>query len=224
MDPDRVLRVISDGAPDIVALQDVDASPEGHQISHLSERLGMRFYGSRRTGANAFLSHYPLRGIQDFSLGEGGCCLRADADIKGKRLHLLNLRLESSPGLRRRQIAALLGPQLLGNPSLMCPTVVLGDFADLWWGAGNMNLSLALRKVRRPVLSGTYPASFPLCGRDRAYIRGSIRILETSVERSETAREASSHLPFNLTLQILDTQKFLPVNKIGRNRMEIAPG
>jgi endonuclease/exonuclease/phosphatase family metal-dependent hydrolase len=222
-DPDRILRVIGASAPDIAALQDVDVSQNQDQLRYLSERLGMRRYGCSRPGANAFLSYYPLKGVQEYDLSERGCCLRADADISGKRLHLFNLRLEGTSG-RRRQIAKLLGPELLGNDSLICPTLVLGDFADLWWGAGNMSLTKELRKVRRPLYSATYPARFPLSSRDRAYVRGEIRILDSVIERTPLARQASSHLPLILTVQVADPRTYLGVKKINHNRMEIAPG
>ncbi|WP_298038064.1 endonuclease/exonuclease/phosphatase family protein [uncultured Desulfuromonas sp.] len=224
VDPQRVLQVIADGAPDIVALQGLDTSPGQDQLQILSERLGMRAYGTGRNGANAFLSYYPLHGLQDFDLGEGGRCSRADVDVGGKRLHLLNLRMEPPPRCRRGQIASLLGPELLGNPSMACPALVLGDFADTFWGAGNFDLALALRKARRPLWPATFPARFPLVGRDRAYLCGDIRIVDAHIQRTRVARMASSHLPLILTVQVTDPRTYLKLKKIHRNRMEIAPG
>lgn len=224
IDPDRVKRVISDGAPDIVALQEIDCSDNGDQLRYLSLHLGMRCYGTPRSGGNAFLSYYPLSGIRDYELGSGGCCMRADADIPGQRLHLFNLRLDSSPARRRLQISELLGSELLGSDSVICPTLVIGDFADLWWGAGNVSLNMVLRRARRPLWSGTYPAFFPFSGRDRAYLKGDIRVIDSAILRSSTARRASSHLPLILTLQVSDPRNYLRVEKLKRNRMEIAPG
>jgi endonuclease/exonuclease/phosphatase family metal-dependent hydrolase len=218
VDPERILRVIADAAPDIVALQEVDAA--AGQLAHLAERLGMRGYGHPGSG-NAFLSVHPLRGIQAYDLG-GGCCLRADLDLAGKRLHLFNLRLD--PTARRGQIAGLLGPEVLGNRSLACPVLLLGDFADRWLGAGNVHLALRLRKARRPLWSATYPARFPLVGRDRAYLCGEVQVTGARIPRSALARRASTHLPLILTVQIQDPRSYLQIEKLGRNRMEIAPG
>lgn len=223
-DPDRIGRVIGEAAPDIVALQEVDAAEETSQLARLAERLGMRQYGFPRNGANAFLSYYPLRGLQEFDLGGGGCCLRADADVQGKRLHLFNLRLDRQPANRRRQIASLLGPDLLGRDALGCPALLLGDFADLIWGAGNFHLTLMLRKARRPLWCSTYPARFPLAGPDRAYLRGELRILESSINRSSLARQASGHLPLTLTVQITDPRAFLRIEQLNAGQMKIAPG
>ncbi len=192
--------------------------------ARLAERLGMRRYGLSRYCANAFLSYYPLKGIQEFELGEGGCCLRADADLNGQRLHLFNLRLDSAPSARRRQISVLLGPDLLGNAALGCPTLVLGDFADLLWGPGNINLTLVLRKARRPLWSSTYPARFPVAGRDRAYLRGELRIVDSNIPRSPLARQASTHLPLSLTVKITDPRTYLRVEKLHPGQMKIAPG
>lgn len=218
-DPERILGVIGEGAPDIVALQEVEAD----HLDYLAERLAMHAYGTPPPGAPAFLSYYPLRGIRGFDLGEGGSCLLADADISGRRLHILDVSL-STAHRPRRQVASLLGPEVLGDRSLACPTLVLGDFADLLGGAGNMTLSLALRRAPRPLWSATYPAIFPLVGRDRAYLRGDLRVVDSRILRSSLARQASSHLPMILTVQVTDPRSYLRLGKLGRNRMEIAPG
>ncbi|BCR02932.1 endonuclease [Desulfuromonas versatilis] len=224
-DPDRIREVIAAGAPDIVALQQVSTLPAQNQLQQLGERLGMHCYpGLPGPAGNAFLSYHPLRGIQEFDLGGDCSVLRADVDLGGKRLHLFNLRLETTPRLRRQQIDYLLGPTLLGNRCLTCPTLVLGDFGDLFWGPGNVSLNMGLRRAPRPLWHGTYPSRFPVAGRDRAYLKGDLRILHTAIDRHALAREASSHLPLTLTLQIIDPRNYLRLEKLNRNRMEIAPG
>jgi endonuclease/exonuclease/phosphatase family metal-dependent hydrolase len=219
-DAERTLRVIGEAAPDIVALQDV----AGAELAFLAERLGMRLFGHPQDGANAFLSYYALKGVREYELGGGGRCQRADADVRGMRLHLFNLRLDSSPWRRRQQIESLIGPELLGHPSACCPTLLLGDFADCSWGLSNMRLTMLLRKARRPLWSGTYPSRFPLLGRDRAYLRGDLQILDSTIVRSPLARQASSHLPMVLTVQVTDPRSYLRVESLSRQRMEIAPG
>lgn len=221
---DRILDVVAEGAPDIVALQGVDAERNGGQVALLARQLGMTWYANHRQGANAFLSYYPLSAIQEYTLGANGTCLRADTSIDDKRLHLFNVCFDPRPGRRLQQVNHLLGPELLGHPSLVCPTLLLGDFGDLSWGAGNMNLALTLRKARRPWWPGTYPARCPVFGRDRAYFKGELRIVETSILRSQIARQASSHLPLILTVQIKDPRTFLRSENLAPGRMEVAPG
>lgn len=224
VDPERIIEVIGDAAPDIVALQAIDADETADQLGLLARRLGMTCYGSRRRVANAFLSYLPLYGLREFDLGAEGCCQRADLELHGKRLHLFNVGLSQHPQFRQQQIVRLLGPDLLGSSDLTCPTLILGDFADWGWGPGNLNLSLMLRKARRPLWSGTYPACLPLFGRDRAYLRGDLRILESSIPRFGVARHASSHLPLILTVQVSDPRHFLRADNLSTRRMETAPG
>jgi len=223
VDPGRVIDVISDGAPDIVALQEIDSSADSGHLRLLAGRLGMRAYADPAWPENAFLSYYPISGLRAHDLG-GGRCLRGDVDLGGKRLHLFNLRLSSAPELRRQQITRLLGPELLASNSLGCPCMVLGDFGDFWWGAGNFDLNMMLRQVRRPLWRATYPARLPLAGRDRAYLMGAVRVLEATVQCHPPARFASSHLPLVLTVQIVDPRHYLRLEKLKPGRMETAPG
>lgn len=221
---DRVMNVIADAAPDIVALQEVGPVNHADVLPYLGERLGLEVYRDVTGGSTAFLSCRPLRGVQRFDLGYGGSCLRADVDLGGKRLHLLNVSLDSFPRFRSHQVARLLGPELLGNPSLICPVLILGDFADFFWGAGNLELASMLRRARRPLWPGTYPSRWPLFGRDRAYLRGGVRVLDASINRTYLARQASGHLPLTLTVQVTDTRRSLRFAELAGRRMEAAPG
>lgn len=220
IEPDRVLQVIGEAAPDIVAMQEIDSASGRDILSHLATRLGMRAY-SHADCSNAFLSYYPLRGIRAFDL-RGGCCLQADLDVAGKRLHMINLRLDATA--RHGQMARLLGSEILGHRSLTCPLLVLGDFADMGGGPGSTYLSGRLRRARGPFWNATFPARLPLVARDRAYLCGDLRVVDARIPRGTLARSASSHLPLILTVQICDPRTYLKVEELSRGRMEIAPG
>lgn len=224
VNPDRILNVIADAAPDIVVLQELGPVHHADILPYLSERLGLEAFRDVTGGSLAYLSFFPLKGVQRFDLGYGGQCLRADVELGGKRMHLLNVSLDSFPRFRSHQVGQLLGSELLGNPSLACPTLLVGDFADYLWGAGNLELASILRRGRRPVWRGTYPSRCPVFGRDRAYLRGGVRILDASINRSYLARQASSHLPLTLTVQIIDTRRALRLKPLAGGRMEAAPG
>ena len=224
VNPDRILNVIADTAPDIIAIQELGAAHRVNILPYLAERLGLSVFRDAGGGPLAYLSLFPLKAVQKFDLGFGGQCLRADVELGGKRLHLLNVCLDSFPRFRSHQIANLLGPELLGNPSLVCPALILGDFADYFWGAGNLELASILRRTRRPVWRGTYPSRLPIFGRDRAYLRGEVRVLEASINRSFMARQASSHLPLTMTVQVTDTRRSLRLRPLPGGRMEAAPG
>ncbi len=222
--PDRVLNVIADAAPDIVVLQELGPVQHADILPYLAERLGLDAFRDVTGGPLAFLSFFPLKAVQKFELGYGGHCLRADLELGGKRLHLLNVCLDSFPRFRSLQVAQLLGPELLGNPSLVCPALILGDFADYFWGAGNLELASVLRRTRQPLWRGTYPSRCPVFGRDRAYLRGAVRVLDASINRSFLARQASTHLPLTLTVQVTDTRRSVRLRQLAGGRMEAAPG
>jgi endonuclease/exonuclease/phosphatase family metal-dependent hydrolase len=224
VNPDRILNVIADTAPDIVVLQELGAVHHADILPFLEERSGLDAYRCVTGGPLAYLSYFPLKGVQNFELGHDGYCLRADVELGGKRLHLLNVCLDSSPRFRSHQVSHLLGPELLGNPSLVCPALILGDFADYLWGAGNLELASVLRRTRRPLWRGTYPSQFPVFGRDRAYLRGAVRVLDATINRSFLARKASRHLPLTLTVQITDTRRSIKLGRLPTRRMEAAPG
>lgn len=223
-DPGRIVAVLRSLSPDLVALQDLDPQSAASQLAELAAGLGLKAYGQNPAGGQAFLSRFPLKGLRPYAQADQCWCLRADADIQGKRLHLLNLRLACSLGLRFQQINSLLGPELLADRALVCPTLVLGDFADYCGGLGSFSLNLALRQAPRPLWAGTYPAVFPLLGRDRAYLRGEMEVLASEIARSSQARQASSHLPYLLTLKLQDPRNYLRLDKVSGRRMEIAPG
>lgn len=203
--PSRIAGVIGKSAPDIVALQQIDV--HAGDLAHLADDLGMHAYAATETNGNALLSFHPLKAVRNHDLGGGGRCQRADLDHQGQRLHLFNVRLTTDPEKRKSQIKTLLGPDLLGSDSLICPTLVLGDFADFWLGFGHFDLNLGMQRVRKPFFRATYPATLPLFGRDRAYIGRDLKVLDAKVLYS--AREASRHLPLILTLQAIDTLIYL---------------
>lgn len=221
---ERILNVIADAAPDIIALQGLACKDSPDVLPYLAERLGLTAYRPAAGGPLAYLSYFRLKGVQLFDLGYGGGCLRADVELGAKRLHLLNVALDSFPRFRGLQVAQILGPDLLGNPSLVCPALILGDFADYFWGIGNLELASTLRRMRRPLWRGTYPARCPIFGRDRAYLRGEVRVLDASINRSFLARQASSHLPLTLTVQVTDSRRTVRLTSLAGGRLEVAPG
>lgn len=221
---ERIAAAIKAGQPDIVALQEVEAGLPQNQLAILSKQLHMDCFGKNWHRGNAFLSRFPLRALQEYDLGGGGVCLRADVDIQGKRLHLFNIRLQVFPFPRRRQIANLLGNELLGDANLVCPQLLLGDFADPWFGLGTLELLFSLRVSSPSSWLPTFPSRFPLFSRDRAYYKGDISVLDSRVLNDPETRLASSHLPLLITLKVTDSLEYLQAEKIRNSRMETAAG
>ena len=218
-----VRAVIAASAPDIVALQEVDAGV-GDELQILAGRLGMRLYATPDRCGNAFLSYYPLHHLQSFSLSEAGCCLRAELDFGQKRMHFYNVRIEGARQ-HKEQIDSLLGEDLLGAQHLGVPALILGDFGNHRYGGINWDLLLALRRVTKPLVHGTYPAWLPLLARDRAYVLGDLQVLAIEVVRNCLARHASSHLPLLLTVEITDLRKYLQITPpFPARKLEIVAG
>jgi len=214
--------VIAASAPDIVALQEVDSG--GNDLQALSRRLGMRLYVAPGHCGNAFLSYYPLHHLQSFTLSDQGCCLRAELDFGQKRMHFYNVWIDGARQ-HKEQINSLLGDDLLGAQHLGVPSLILGDFGDHRRGGINWELFVALQRVSRPLVHGTYPAWLPLLARDRAYILGELQVLAIEVVRNRQARQASSHLPLLLTVEITDLRKYLKITpSFSTRKLEIATG
>lgn len=222
--PERIEQVIAGCNPDLVALQEAECKSGSDPLPAMAERLGMQLFTGPGPRATAYLSNRPLRGVRETHLGQGGWCLQADLDRQGKRLHLFNLQLSFTPSRRRVQFGTLLSSDLLGSPSLVCPTLILGDFADPLWWLSSFSFDRNLFQAPRPMLGATYPAPFPLLGRDRAYMRGDIRVLESRVIRTPKARKASTNLPVVLNIEVLDPGSYLLLREGQRQRMETAPG
>jgi hypothetical protein len=55
-------------------------------------------------------------------------------------------------------------------------------------------------------------------------LRGAVRVLDATINRSFLARKASRHLPLTLTVQITDTRRSIKLGRLPTRRMEAAPG
>lgn len=216
-------RVIRSQAPDLVMLQELGSPIVAGSLRDFSDLVGLAAYGPDEEGACAYLSRFPLRNIQNFSLGHGGRCVRADLDFENERLHLFNLCLSFDPWQRRDQIRTLLSDQLLNNQLLPCATIVSGDFTLPLWGYGQISISEHLRRAQFPLWRANYPANFPLWGRDRIYFRGPVRALAGTILATSEARKASPHLPLILTVETSDTRQIIKLKDRLRLRKQVDP-
>lgn len=215
-DPERCTRVIRSQRPDLVMLQQL-SSPIGEgSLKLLAGRVGLSAFGPEEEGSCAFLSRFPLHNLQEYSLGYGNRCLRADLDLGGERLHLFNLCLSFDPWQRRDQVRVLLSEALLNNPSLPCAAIICGDFTLPIWGSGQIRLSEHLKRAALPLWRANYPGHFPLWGRDRIYFRGAVRALAGTVVATSEARQASPHLPLVLTVESCETRRFLNLQEVAK--------
>lgn len=217
-------RVIQTQAPDLVFLQSVGTRRDPCQLYQLANQLNMKPFGLGQERSCCFLSRFDLRGLQEYSLGGEGSCLRADLDFSGQRMHLFNVHLGFNPWQRKQQVNSLLSEDLLGNPMLPCAALVAGDFSLPLWGAGQIRLGGCLTRAPQPLWRANYPGGFPLWGRDRFYFRGGINALAGTVVATPEARRASNHLPLVLTVELVENRDFLRLKNLPQRGMKPATG
>lgn len=196
-DLSRVISLVRQHAPDVVALQEVDARRCGLAFDLLSEALGRNRAEARMMVApdgdcgHVVLTRWPIvrSQLHDISVErrEPRAALEATVDTPMGPLHIVAVHLGLSVRERHaqaRKLAAL-------ATSTASPTVMLGDFNDwLWYGS----VQHALRRYfpDRTRLR-TFPAALPLFRLDRIYCRpaGILRRVATDPR----ARTISDHLP-----------------------------
>jgi endonuclease/exonuclease/phosphatase family metal-dependent hydrolase len=184
-------------APDIVALQEVDARRCGLAFDVLSEALGSNRAEARMMIApegdcgHVVMTRWPIvrSQLHDISVErrEPRTALEAIIETPTGRLHIVAVHLGLSLRERHRQarkLAAL-------ATSTSSPTIMLGDFNDWLWH-GSVQHALRPYFPDRSRLR-TFPALLPLFRLDRIYCRpaGILRHVATDPK----ARAISDHLP-----------------------------
>jgi endonuclease/exonuclease/phosphatase family metal-dependent hydrolase len=218
LSPRRIARVISQYAPDVVALQELDI---GHarsgfhdQPAVLAELLKMRYFfhpaiaGANEHYGDAILSRYPMRLIHTGPLPRGPVSPRVEPrgalwteiEWQGRTLNVFNTHL----GLRRRerlaQVEALLSTQWLAHPDCRSPRLLCGDF-NAWPGAGAYQ---RLRQVLHDASQrcgltgprGTFPSLWPFLRIDHVFHDAGVTVQRAFIPRTTATRRASDHLPF----------------------------
>jgi endonuclease/exonuclease/phosphatase family metal-dependent hydrolase len=210
--PERVARVIEQGDPDLVALQEVelrrDEADDGATVAWLGRRLGMQCHFTLtrpgRSGGrfgNAVLSRHAFELVAEGSLPRRGGEWRAVQWLKVRTscgdFHLMNTHLGLRFWERQTQVRALLGAEWLVRAGSALPIVVCGDFNATPISPVYRALSRGLRDVRagsrRRV--GTWPSARPLLRIDHMFVSPEFRVLSSGVTLSAESRVASDHLP-----------------------------
>ncbi|MCA9265216.1 MAG: endonuclease/exonuclease/phosphatase family protein [Planctomycetales bacterium] len=216
-DPDRIVATVSHYAPDLLLLQEVDdgvpRSRQHRQVDLLGEALDFphRVFQPNvqlRQGAygNAILSRFPVREHWDIELTIRPKKRRraqvtklrlplGDTDhVASRTLVLVNLHLGLAAFERRMQLRKLLADPGLAGIHADTPTIMGGDFNDVWQNLGvrllqNHSFQSALGHTK------TFPAAYPLRCLDGLYFRGNVRLDHAFAGQTELVRQASDHLP-----------------------------
>jgi endonuclease/exonuclease/phosphatase family metal-dependent hydrolase len=211
VDLGRIAAVIEAHAPDVVALQEVDAfrtrSGATDQAEDLARRLGMeaRFApcivtGDERYGI-ATLSRRPLGEHRQVCLPQGAparfseprCALVTRVTWGLREVDVINTHLSLRRGERSAQLAALTRLEA-------CADLVL--VGDLNCTPGAPPFRALLDHLRStPWAQATWPSRWPILRLDHVLYRGALAAAGAVVVGSREARRASDHLPVLATFE-----------------------
>jgi endonuclease/exonuclease/phosphatase family metal-dependent hydrolase len=127
--------------------------------------------------------------------------LWVEVAVAGHRLQVLTTHLGLTGPERRAQVAALLGPDWLGDPACRDPVVLLGDLNATPWSAAYRRLAGRLTDARRLRGAGragsgaTFPTRLPLLRIDHVFVGPGIRVGRMEPVGEGLARIASDHRP-----------------------------
>ncbi|SHG28348.1 Metal-dependent hydrolase, endonuclease/exonuclease/phosphatase family [Kaistia soli DSM 19436] len=214
--PERIAAVIAESAPDIVLLQEVDVGrlrtgglDQAHQIAealamqrhfHPALSLAEEHYG------DAVLTRLPMTLVKAGALtgprrlaGEPRGALRVSVEVEGHALTVVNTHLGLLPHEQAPQIRDLLGPFWAGDPALVGPVVLGGDFNAFPGTPSFRRIAQGWTNAYRRKPAGgrgaTFPSLRPWLRLDHLWFRGPLRVSDAFVVASPLARRASDHLP-----------------------------
>lgn len=222
---ERVAAVIAAAAPDVVALQELEAGSERaggrHQPELLAAMLGWQVhYQPAMKGVaggsfgNALLSRLPSRLVAGGLLPQLQVgCVREPRGISwlavsvgGSEVQVLVTHLGLSRRERRAQLDALLGPAWLGDPGCRTPRLLCGDLNCRPGSPEHRRLESVLvdaALVAPPAAgSATFPARRPLVRLDHVLVSPDLRVVRTTIPRGPELRRASDHLPLIVDLEV----------------------
>lgn len=207
-DPERILAVLREIDPDVVALQEVEASDVGEDmLAWLAAKLGFHAIAGttleRHDGhfGNGLLTRCAVREkrLTDLSWRgrepRGAIC--ADVECGGSGLRIVATHLGLRPAERRAQVHQLL--QLFSwKPEDRA--VLMGDVNEWFlWGRPLRRLHRYFERTRAVP---TFPARLPVLALDRLWTHPGSILSRLHAHRSPLARVASDHLPLVATLEL----------------------
>ena len=201
-DPAAIVARIEALAPDIAALQEVDARPAlagaMDTFAYLAEATGRHALAARtiRTPGGDYghllLSRWPLSECREVDLSvparEPRAALVARVNTPGFELRVLAAHL----GLRARERAAQIG-RIRGAIATWgdAPGIVLGDFNE--WRRRSLTNRRLCPPLRAAATLPSFPARRPLFPLDRIWCRAPL--IPHSARTVTEARDESDHLP-----------------------------
>jgi endonuclease/exonuclease/phosphatase family metal-dependent hydrolase len=212
--PDRIIKVAQELDADILCLQEVIDVQEGRPNLNQAEEIAAAFpscysaFGVNREyrgGAygNLTLSRFPIVSMRNHDLSrvrrEPRGVIQTEIEIApGQLVQLFNVHLGTGHMERRFQARKLLNREVLLQPDLRGPRLVLGDFNE-WTHGLTTRLMRSEFQTFRPRhvarFPKTFPGMLPLLSLDHCYYERPLQLVDTKLWRSRTALIASDHLP-----------------------------
>lgn len=217
LDETRIAEVIATYAPDVVALQELDAARSRSRLTdqarHIADHLKMDFHFhpalclAEEQYGDAILSRVPMRviktGILPTSVSrwafEPRGAMLVRLDVGGREVSLINTHLGLSFRERKAQMEALLSPEWKDPATSDGGFILCGDFNAL---PGSLVYKLAverLRDVQKAVPAGkaraTFSSMYPVLRVDHIFVSADFMIQRVEVPRTPLIRRASDHLP-----------------------------
>jgi endonuclease/exonuclease/phosphatase family metal-dependent hydrolase len=212
--PERIIHVARELDADILCLQEVIDVQEGQPNLNQAEEIAAAFPSSYtafgvtrpyRGGAygNLTLSRFPIISIRNHDLSrarrEPRGVIQTEIEIAPDRtVQLFNVHLGTGLMERRYQARKLLNPEVLLQPDLRGPRLVLGDFNE-WTRGLTTRMMRSQFQTFRPRHAARFPRTFPgmlpFLSLDHCYYEPPLHLVDTKLWRSRTALIASDHLP-----------------------------
>lgn len=210
--PDRIIETLRRYDADIIFLQEVDdgvpRSNRHRQVNLFGDALELPYRAFQRNVSlqeghygNAVLSRFPLEDVHNLDLTVPlkkrrralitSCRVRREHQ---RTLRLVNCHLGLAGFERVIQLRKILASGALRHAHRATPTIVAGDYNDVWGTLG--------RRVMEPAgfraacqNAKTFPAFMPVRALDRIYFSGDLDFDHSFPARTKVARQASDHLP-----------------------------
>lgn len=208
-DPQRILAVIREIDPHVIALQEVEAHDSGgDMLAWLAESTGMRAIAGttlkRHDGhyGNGLLTRGEIRASQlvdlSFRNREPRGAISADISLNGSgSLRVVATHLGLRPAERRAQVETILK---LFSWREEDQGLLMGDLNEWFlWGRPIKHLHQCFDQT--PAVP-TFPSGMPVLALDRLWTHPRSILLDLKAHVSPLSRVASDHLPLVATLEL----------------------
>ncbi len=214
LSPMRIAKTIEQYNPDIVALQELDIgrkrSKHNDQARMIADILEMDHFfapaielDDEKYG-DAILSRFPIRLVKADILPfdernpgkEPRGALWVEADIRGKKLQIINTHLGLTSREREKQINYLLSKQWMGAIPEGRAAILCGDFNFTKRSKLYKSCTQRFKESgQTSKITATYGGKYPIVRLDHIFFTPDIKIKNTITANSKLAQISSDHRP-----------------------------